>query len=823
MSGHRQLIEDRFEVIDELADDGWESVFVARHREMGDECLVKVLRRPADAELAARIAERLPWLTRLSHPRLAQLYDLRTVESSHVVVEMEYVVGTSLDTLVADAVSRDEAAPLPVRTVFDVLDACLEAVEWLHGQDWHHGGLSPSKFRVRREAGGEMSVRLVDPGIGRILGAGERTTAGGLLAHRLRYTAPERFLGDMPVPTAAVDVYALGLVAYELFTGRYPIVGESATALAAGHLMHPPLSFDETDPDGRLSEELRRLLRETLAKEPERRPESLDDLRRRLRAAAEVEARRGAEESDVLALLLDESGGAEAAGPAEPEAGGVTDVRPAGPSIETVDMRAARDEAKRREGKEKIRRLVKKAGDEVNRSNYTAALTLLREGLRYAPEEAKLVELLRQVESAARRQKAESQRRRKIDEEVRAVESLLEKGEESAARERLLDVEERLGADPRLAALLEALEPDELPAETAGTRDARRRAEDLVSKARRLSRSEDFTGAREALRQAVALDPEHSEARTLSESVEALVELGKQEGRRRSEVAEAEAEIRRLLELGDPGGAMARLNRAVARFGDLPELQKLRYDVARVFLEEDAVFEAGDATRVPRAAAEEPVSSAPTAYSPPSSPVPESSAAPAPQPAPSRSGPPQSAAPRSAAPQSAVPQSAAPQSAPAQPQPPTQPPKSVFELELAGLGGDEPPPPGTDLVPEPEHGQRPNPWLDLRDPRGLLLLLVLLALVAFLGHWAATRDADVAGPEAPQIETEDVGGPELHSELCLPSAAQTSQSSLSESIRTSTRLGPAVGSDSRIAAISAGARPAASGMRSMPASRAAAA
>ena len=793
MNSHRQLIEDRFEIVDELADDGWESVFVARHREMGDQCLVKVLRRPGNADLATALADRLPWLTRLSHPRLAQLYDVRTVESSHVVVEMEYVAGTSLDTLVADAVSRDEQAPLPVKTVFAVLDACLEAVDWLHGQGWHHGGLSPSKFRVRREDGGEMSVRLVDPGVGRLLGAGERTTAGGLLAQRLRYTAPERFLGDMPEPTAAIDVYALGLVAYELFTGRYPIVGDSATALAAGHLMHPPLSFDETDPDDRLSEELRSLLREALAKEPERRPESVDDLRRRLAAAAEVEARKGAEESDVLALLLDESGGAAVADAAGAEAVGDTmDVRPAGPSVETVDMSAARDEAKRREGKEKIRRLVKKAGDEVDRSNYTAALKLLREGLQYAPEEPKLVELLRQVESAARRQRAESQRRQKIDEEVRAVEALLEKGEESAARERLLDIEERMGADPRLAALLKALEPEEDLAESAGTRDARRRAEDLVSKARRLSRSEDFSGARKALRQAVALDPEHSEAHTLSESVEALVELGKQEGKRREEAAEAEAEIRKLLELSDPGAAMARLNRAVARFGDLPDLQALRYEVARAFLEEDAVFESGDATHVPRLGRSEPqgeaLSSAP---SPPSSPAPLTTP----------SAPPQA-----------------------------QAPKTVFDLELAGLGGDESaPPPGTDVVLAPDPVDRPNPWLDLRDPRGLILLIVLLALVAFLGHWAATRGAegDAAPPAVPEIETEDVGGSELGSldrgrSDSLRSdvlVIQTSQSSRSLSIRGATRLGSSDGKAPWIASISSATRSSASGIRSTPAFR----
>ncbi|MDA8021054.1 MAG: protein kinase [Thermoanaerobaculia bacterium] len=729
MSAHRQLIEDRFDVIEELADDGWESVFLARHREMGDECLVKVLRRPGDGDLAIRLGERLRWLTRLSHPRLAQLYDVRPAGPSHVVVEMEFVPGTSLDTLVADAVSRDEEAPLPIGTVFEVLDACLEAVDWLHDQGWHHGALAPSKFRLRRDDDGEMDVRLVDPGIGRLLGTGERTTAGSLLARRLRYAAPERFLGDLPEPSVAVDVYALGLVAYELFTGRYPIVGESATALAAGHLMHPPLSFSESDPGGRLSEELRSLIREALAKEPERRPESVNDLRRRLGAAAEVEARKGAEESDVLALLLEESrGGAAVSGGPSAVAEGPQDVRPAGPSFETYDMRAARDEAKRREGKKKVRRLVKDAGDEVNRSNYTAALDLLRDGLRYAPEEPKLVELLRQVESAARRRKADAQRRRKIDEEVRAVEALLEKGEEEAARERLLDIEERRGTDPRLAALLRTLEPEEEP--PADSTEARRRAEHLVSKARRLSRTEDFSGARKALREAVELDPEHSEARTLSESVEALVELGKQEGLRRRDAEEAQEEIRELLQRGEPGPAMARLNRAVARYGDLPELQKLRYDVARLFLEEDAAYEAGDATHVPRSARPEPAKSAGVPSSRPAA----------------AGGPPP-----------ASPQAPSSRAAAAPPAPAASP-KNVFELELAGLGGDGPPPPGTDWVPEPKPVPETNPWFDLRDPRGLILLILLLALVAFLGHWAATRGQGDAAPVdvPPAIETEDV-------------------------------------------------------------------
>lgn len=734
-SVRRRLIETRFDIVEELADDGVEAVFVARHKELGDECLVKVMRHVGEGD--ERHADRLPWLTRLSHPRLAQLYDLRFEPSGWVIVEAEYVPGTALDALLAEAVSRDEEAPLPLAPVYEILDQCLEAVEFLHGREWFHGALSPAKFRLARDAGAN-SVRLVDPGVGRLLGGGERTTAGGLLARRLRYSAPERFLGEADEPTAAVDVYAIGLVAYELFTGRYPISGDSATALAAGHLLHPPLSFEESDPRGRLSEELRSLLLETLAKEPERRPPSVDDLRRRLRAAADVSAREAASEAampeaDVLSLLLDDS---RVAAPGDREltatlrstpqpapGSGVESVRPSGPSVETFDMREARDEAKRREGKEKVRRLVREAGEAVTRSDYTAALDLLREGLRFAPEEPKLVDLLRQVESAARRQKAEAQRRRKIDDEVRAVEALLQAGEEAAARDRLLDIEERLGTDPRLAALLRTLEPEEAEP------DAKRQADDLVSEARRLSRSDDFSGAREALRRAVELDPEHSEARTLSESVEALVELGAQEGKRRQDVAEADAEIRGLLERGDPGGAMAKLNRAVARYGDLPELQKLRYDVARVFLEEDAVFE-GEGTHI--------------TPMPPSSPPPSPASSPAPRPSagasPSSPPPPAPSSPQRARESHRVKDSGE---------------GTVFDVVLSGHGSDEPPP----SVAPPE--RRVSPWLDLRDPRGLVLLLILLALVAYLGHWAATRDqdADDAPDPEPAIEVEDVEGP----------------------------------------------------------------
>ncbi|MEM9593207.1 MAG: protein kinase [Acidobacteriota bacterium] len=697
-------------------------MYRVRHRQLGEECLIKVRPHGLDDDpvVRERFHSRLGWFTRRVHGHLAQVFDVLQVPPSLAVLEVEAVEGPSLGEVIEDG-GRRRGGALPLGLALRLADQCLAPVAHLHADGWVHGGLSPSKWVLRgRSPQGPPRLLLVDPGFARLVGAPDHTTAGGALLRKLRYQPPESFPGDAGPPTPAADVYALGLVLFELLTGRFPISGDNPSSLAAGHMLRPHLGFDAADPEHRLGPELRRTVSRCLAKQPEERYPTAAELRRALDLARSPalstrEAPGAGEapgdgskdpltEDDVIALWLSADGSR-----AQTAVGFATRTLPA------AERRAA------------ARGLLERAREAVAAAEFTVARSLLKEGLKQAPEDPKLAAVLRQVERAAHTGQIEARRRRDLDAEVGKIEGAIRRGDAEAARGRLGEAGARFGGDPRLRDLGQRIdELDRRAAEASRERIERRaQAEALVERARRLSQTEDFEEALATLRQVRALVPDLEEARALSDSVKALIALRREEESKRHSRQRTCEEIRRLLEKGDPGAAMAALQKAVGRYGDREDLQELRYDIAQAFLAEDV---------------DDPP---PHAVAPP--PPPPASSAPPPREAPA-----------------------------ADPGPGKDrgPGKGVQDVSLRGLGGGTLPPPPTtvggaerpgDAGPRTDGDGRGNvggpSWLDWRTPRFWVLIVVLALLFAALGHQIATSHRDRPAPRLEVPEAQDVESP----------------------------------------------------------------
>ncbi|MEM1054559.1 MAG: serine/threonine-protein kinase [Bacteroidota bacterium] len=253
----------------------------------------------ADARLAARLAEERRVLGRMEHEGIARLYDGGMTEDGQPYLAMELVRGVPLTEYA-------EAARLGVRERVALLAAVCDAVAYAHRRLVVHRDLKPSNVLVRQEAEGmgheETSpslasppqIKLLDFGVAKLLDdeADSTLTAAGWMTPA--YAAPEQVLvsaGAGGEITTATDVYALGILAYEVLAGTRPYETSGLTPAEAERVIveqTPPLASTAAPADRQraLRGDLDTILGTALAKEPERRYASAEalatDLRRHL-------------------------------------------------------------------------------------------------------------------------------------------------------------------------------------------------------------------------------------------------------------------------------------------------------------------------------------------------------------------------------------------------------------------------------------------------------------------------------------------------------------------------------------------------------------
>ncbi|QKE85849.1 serine/threonine protein kinase [Arthrobacter sp. NEB 688] len=226
---------------------------------------VKVLRPSTESEpvFARRFRDEALYTAALAHPNIATVYDYG--EEDHLAyLVMELVDGEPLSALV-----RREGALAPDRVRSVVAQAAL-ALGVAHEAGVVHRDVKPANILLTADG----TVKLTDFGIARALDGSGHTLTGEVVGTP-HYLSPEQALGE--AATGASDLYALGIVAHEMLTGRRPFDRNTpvATALAQVHDPPPPLPEHVTGA-------LRTLVEQCLAKRPEERPASARELGERL-------------------------------------------------------------------------------------------------------------------------------------------------------------------------------------------------------------------------------------------------------------------------------------------------------------------------------------------------------------------------------------------------------------------------------------------------------------------------------------------------------------------------------------------------------------
>jgi eukaryotic-like serine/threonine-protein kinase len=219
------LIADRYRIETEIGRGGMAVVYQAQDLELAESVALKVFRpTPQDEEGINRFRQELRVSRRLIHPNITRLYDIG-VHGAQRYISMELLVGKSLERLVG--------AHWPARRGIDVLVQVCEGLAAAHAQGVIHRDIKPGNLFLTREG----IAKIMDFGIARERAA-PGVTQAGMIIGTPEYLSPEQISGAEAGD--ASDLYALGVVAYEMFTGRKPFVHDDLVPLLQMHLATPP-------------------------------------------------------------------------------------------------------------------------------------------------------------------------------------------------------------------------------------------------------------------------------------------------------------------------------------------------------------------------------------------------------------------------------------------------------------------------------------------------------------------------------------------------------------------------------------------------------
>nr|WP_254627727.1 protein kinase [Myxococcus sp. CA040A] len=269
-----------FRLVRRLGRGGMGTVYLGEHVSIGSRVAVKVLHEHLAMypELVQRFHAEARAVNVIGHENIVSIFDLNAGPPRPYLI-MEYLDGAPLSAWVG--------TPLPAPAVVSVLSQVCDALQAAHLSGIVHRDLKPDNIFLVRRGRGTPFVKVLDFGIAKLADANMPQTHAGIIVGTPEYMAPEQSLSRRVDGRA--DLYALGVIAYQLVTGRLPFEDEGLTAQLVAHQMRappPPRSVHAAVPVA-----LERVILRTLAKAPEERYATAAILRAALEGALAEEAR----------------------------------------------------------------------------------------------------------------------------------------------------------------------------------------------------------------------------------------------------------------------------------------------------------------------------------------------------------------------------------------------------------------------------------------------------------------------------------------------------------------------------------------------------
>ncbi|MDO8670398.1 MAG: Stk1 family PASTA domain-containing Ser/Thr kinase [Dehalococcoidia bacterium] len=269
-----EQLTNRYRLIELVGQGGMAKVYRAEDQLLGRFVAVKVLREQyaSDKAFLGRFLQEARSAGSLSHANIVNVFDVGD-EAGRYFIVMEFVEGTSLKDMI------QKEAPFPVGRVVSIASQICAGLQAAHVKNIVHRDVKPQNVLVTPEG----QVKIADFGIARALGDASFSETGQIFGS-IHYLSPEQAQGKPATP--ASDIYALGVVCYEMLTGRLPFSGETVVGVALRHIQEAPLSPHQLNPA--IPPTLEAIVLKALAKDPAARYGSAKEMGQALREYTEL-------------------------------------------------------------------------------------------------------------------------------------------------------------------------------------------------------------------------------------------------------------------------------------------------------------------------------------------------------------------------------------------------------------------------------------------------------------------------------------------------------------------------------------------------------
>lgn len=260
----KNVIANRYEVVQHIGQGGMADVFRGVDTILNREVAIKILRADlsTDAVSILRFEREAQAATALAHPNIVEIYDVGDYKGHHYIV-MEYVPGRTLKQVIR------ARGPLLKEEAVDIMKQLTSAVYEAHSRGIIHRDIKPQNVIVKADG----SVKILDFGIATAKGSMQLTQANNVMGS-VHYLAPELAKGEQA--SAQSDIYALGIVLYEMLAGDVPFKADQAVQVALRHMRDPMPSLREANPT--VPQSIENIVTRATAKDPKKRYRNCEEM-----------------------------------------------------------------------------------------------------------------------------------------------------------------------------------------------------------------------------------------------------------------------------------------------------------------------------------------------------------------------------------------------------------------------------------------------------------------------------------------------------------------------------------------------------------------